>query len=140
MPGEIWCFVDFSDQYEGWQTHFEGSSITNTVFAVIENAYECENLTKDHADVINSGSMFTPIVKEIGSIDDDGDIEERTFYLADVESIVEPLCVIPDIGSEEIGRYLVVQPRRKWADNFVQWLNKPFVEDKNQMSDEEDDE
>ena len=67
-------------------------------------------------------------------LDNDNDVTGRTFYLADVESIVSPMCLIPDIGSVQKTRYLEVRPRRKWHEYFIAWLSKPHDDDEREMS------
>jgi hypothetical protein len=44
------------------------------------------------------------------------------FFLADVESIVDTACVVPDIGSDHINKYFLVTPRSEWSDLFQEWL------------------
>ena len=137
LAGEIWCFVDFRDQTEQFQLDFAGCRVTNSVYAVVESSYECPNLSKLGDRLINESEMFQPILKEIADVDRDRDIVERRFYLADVESIVKPLCVIPDVGSNQIGRYLIVKPRCEWSKLFAKWLSDPYKDDEDQMSDQE---
>ena len=119
LPGEIWCFVEFADRDEDFGGEFEGSIYSNNTYAVVESSQPCENLTEDHDGLINPGLMFSPFAKEIGKFDADGQVERRKFYLADVDSIVRPLCVIPDVGNEDRARYLVIKPRREWANSLI---------------------
>lgn len=68
----------------------------------------------------------------------DGGIEERQFYLADVEAIVSPVCVVPDISCVNKQRYFEVLPRKKWAVCFEKWLEAPFDEEEAEINTEED--
>ena len=47
--------------------------------------------------------------------------KHRKFYLANVESIVSPLCVVPDIGGKG-NRYFQVRPKAEWAQQFIAWV------------------
>ena len=51
-------------------------------------------------------------------------MQDRVFYLADVEAFVEPCCVVPDLGGPG-NRYFVLKPRNKWAKEFVRWIEDP---------------
>ncbi len=68
-----------------------------------------------------------PVLKEV-SFDADGDVVNRRFYLADVEAIMDPCAVVPDIGGPK-NRYFVVKPRNTWAKDFIQWINDPHTND-----------
>ena len=69
---------------------------------------------------LESSDLFIPFTKELGKKNKDGSVKERKFYLADVESIVSPLCVVPDVGTK--NGYFQVLPRSEWVDEFVAWL------------------
>ena len=132
LPAEIWCFVDLSDKPAGFSLKYGDCTIQPGVYAVVESS---------HYDRKADGSpnckseMFVPLIKEVGSVDDDGDILERKFYLADVESIVSPACVIPDVGCHKL-RYFEVLARNKWPDLFKTWLMTTHREDAEEMNSE----
>ena len=138
LPGEIWCFVDFSGESDDFQTDFGGCCLRNGVYAVIESTLPCPNLKEDGSSLLNDSDLFTPYIKSVKALYDDGTIADRQFYLADVEAIVDPLCVIPDVGSEDKCRYFVVAARNKWSDMFVKWLEAPHKGDEDEMSDYEE--
>ena len=49
------------------------------------------------------------------------------FYLADVEAIVEPIAVIPDLGGEP-NNCFVLRERKHWSRDFERWLEEPHLE------------
>ena len=87
--------------------------------------------------------IFGPIIKEVVKFDKTtGAIKERQFYLADVEAITSPICVIPDIGAKPCHRYLAVKPRDEWVEMFLLWLrddhNLDVMSDSDSESDSDD--
>ena len=135
LAGEIWCFVDLSEQIKAFRTEFAGCDVqSGSVYAVVESAEVDANLTRDHGALINDSNLCVPWNKMGVQLDNDNDVTGRTFYLADVESIVSPMCLIPDIGSVQKTRYLEVRPRRKWHEYFIAWLSKPHDDDEREMS------
>ena len=43
------------------------------------------------------------------------------FYLADVEAIVSPIAVIPDIGGNP-NDYFIIKDRETWRMDFISFL------------------
>lgn len=118
LPCEIWCFVDFSEAGDDFSFRFADCHVQRGVYAVIESS-SYEEIPE--YPVARESELFTPIIKE------------RQFYLADVESIVDTCCVIPDVGSPNHLRYFTVEPRRKWAALFVEWLMERHTDEKEEM-------
>lgn len=148
LPGEIWCFVDFSMEDEYWHAQFAGVELTSGVYAVIESADPCPNEAHPNDPFgwngkRNTSDLWTPYIKSTKLLNADGTIKERCFYLADVESIVHTACVIPDVGTADNGgryidnkcRYLMMTPRDDWSDLFISWLEAPHEIDEAEMSD-----
>ena len=71
--------------------------------------------------------IFIPYQKEVEATEKSGKVSKRRFYLADVNAIASPVCVVPDIGTK-LG-YFVVKPRSKWKDEFLEWLAAPHEHD-----------
>ena len=69
---------------------YRGIYIQPGIYAIIENAYFVEDEEEN-----NLSKIFVPILKEKGDFNVDG-AQQFKFYLADVESIVQPLAVILD--------------------------------------------
>ena len=137
LPGEIWCFVDLSEAPANFKTSFAGCNLTPGVYAVMESSKYCTNLD-DNGKEINYSEMFTPIVKEMPKPDsdddeNDGQLPDRKFYLANVESIVSTACVTPDIGSDNISRYFLLTPRKDWPKLFTTWLDQPHTHEAEEM-------
>jgi hypothetical protein len=152
LPGQIWCFViiDSDPQDEAGNDitiHHGGIEVVSGTYAVIENAkYDPRDSEKKKSDLfiaITKESKRRPQEKEQEAHENqannvqnqaNGDpknvveteeLWERTFYLADVESIASPLLVIPNIGGESGMEYLVMKPRCEWAGLFKRWLDQP---------------
>ena len=133
LPGEIWCFIDLQDlvgsiMVEGLDGEYE---VEAGIYAVIESS----NYRPPEVSTFASG-IFTPIEKEVKDMRN-GKTIKRQFYLADVESIVSPLCVVPDIGNTLADSfYFEVTPRSKWSEDFVAWLE---ADDDDEIDDDSDD-
>ena len=139
---EIYCFIDLRRAPTNFQCVVDGCTIEHAVYAVVESSRW--ELNEDN-EPNTSSELFKPLKKDI-ELDDDGQtIKKRIFYLAEVDSIVAPLCVIPDIGMDP-SRYYSVAPQEEWSTMFLDWLNSPWSRDKEEMdswdipSDEELDE
>jgi hypothetical protein len=136
LPGEIWCFVDFSDLPIACHFKFGENYVERGVYAVIESAvYEDQQpdyQVEDIASGERKSDFFRAIRKELGPIG------RPKFYLANVESIVDTACVIPDIGSDCCVRYFLVTPRREWSDHFIRWLNDTHKQDNEEMRDDDE--
>jgi hypothetical protein len=132
LPAEIWCFVDLSSVSDAFAMQFAGCHIQKGVYAVIESTRYVLN---NHGQPDTRSEMFFPLMKEVGSVKENGEIAERRFYLADVEAIVDTACIVPDIGSNKL-RYLQLKPRKEWADVFIEWLDRPHHYDEAMMKDD----
>ena len=64
------------------------------------------------------------------------EILSRKFYLANVEAIVGPCSVVPDVGGAK-NAYFQVKCCKDWAKLFVWWLEAPHREDVMEFSDDE---
>ena len=94
LPTHIWCFVELENMPTGAQRiEYGGVYLDNNVYAVVEAA-EYDDPEDNH----RLTDIFTPLTKEVGHTNAAGEVLERQFYLADVEAIVGPCIVIPDIG------------------------------------------
>ena len=150
LAGEIWCFVDLRKALANFSDKFADCHLQASVYAVIESSEYCPNQVlmpngqpqmdssgKNPVPVlINDSNMFTPIIKEGIIFNHEGHVAQRRFYLADVDSIVDPIAVIPDIGNTNRLRYFVVAPRDKWATNFMKWLDASHTIDRAEVEDE----
>ena len=98
-------------QYGGYD------GITPGLHAIVE----CADYVTTEIEIQRS-EIFVPILKEVGEIRQ-GRVTKLKLYLAEVEAIVAPLAVIPDIGGPPNG-YFVVRHHRQWQEDFVQWLRE----------------
>ena len=119
-PGHVMCFVDLTELYEEDAHTFQQSKVCSGVFAVIEWA-EAEEESDEW-----TSNLFIPINKRGKEEEESGKITERMFYLADVEAIVDPLVVVPDVNEAKPNRFFKLCPRKEWGDDFILWLEAPF--------------
>ena len=118
-PAHIWCFVSLQGLPTGRHgLTYGGTPLRDGVFAVVETA-----TVEANEDLIVKSDLMIPVCKEV-DLDEDGNVTNRTFYLADTEAFEDPCCVVPDLGGPS-NRYFVVKPRNQWADLFIAWLEDP---------------
>lgn len=133
LPCEIWCFLNLEDLDEDVEVEFGGITIQPGWYAVVESSEylteEVANARNIHRLDANKSDLFAPILKEVKAFDDDGMVVEQKFYLADVEAFVEPVVVVPDVGSHLKHKYFHVTPRKDWSEIFIQWLDMPHTLD-----------
>ena len=113
-PAEIWCYLDLRElPKRGIHVHWGGCQVKGAVYAVVEHAYWPD-------DANQRSDMFMRYRKDVR--ENDHGPPDRIFYLADVEAIEEPLCVVPDVGCVGGRDYFVVKPRGKWSNDFISWV------------------
>jgi hypothetical protein len=117
LPCEIWCFVDLTMLGDNNSVKIDDVVIQKGIYAVAECTQKPENTFMYDTN----SDMFKPIYKD-SHLDADNMFESRMFFLADVESIVDTACVVPDIGSDHINKCFLVTPRSEWSDLFQEWL------------------
>ena len=140
LPCEIWCFVDLSEVIpDGTTVPFRGLCLENAIYALVESA----DYVQDEAEIAKS-DFFMPIKKEVHSKDEDGNPTARSLYLADVEAFLEPVVVVPNVGSEDKCMYFQVKRRKTWANEFIKWVELPHnldeIEDSTDEEEEEEEE
>ena len=124
LPCHVWCFVDLTRLDSGTKSlQFGGANLKKNVYAVVETTSYDEN-----EEEIAMSDIFIPLHLDVEELDEDGNVVARQFYLADVEAIVGPCAVIPNIGGDKTS-YLQVKKREEWCEIFEQWLRKPHVDD-----------
>ena len=123
LPCLIWCFVTLEgldEKLDGDQGPKYGSiNLQDDTYAVVEYG----KWDVDKAEICMS-DLFVPFHKVLGH-------KKRRFYLAPVDAIVAPMCVIPDIGCHgRRNKYFQVKPRSQWSEMFKGWLEDPSELDK----------
>jgi hypothetical protein len=101
---------------------YDGNRLSNGTFAVVETT-KLDETGPNKDDELGRSDLMMPVLKE-ASFDMEGNVVKRRFYLADVEAILDPCAVVPDIGGPK-NRYFVVKPRNQWADDFITWISDP---------------
>ena len=151
LPGEIWCFVDLSDAPQDFSVMYADCNLRRGVYAVVESSTYCPNTQtiidpNDKRRVhkrnkrrlmvqINISELFVPLIKELAPAANYREViaDQKRFFLADVESIVSPLMVIPDIGSDNKHRYFHVLARNEWVQKFQLWVEQAHTHDVENM-------
>lgn len=132
LPCKLWGFVDLTELPAGRNGVEHGGlkHIPPGNYAIVESS---EYLEEEDGAV--TSELLEPILKEVGPIDNNGNVTDLCFYLADVEAIVDPLVVIPDIGGAP-NAYFVVKGRSEWRELFIKWLEAPHYHDDMQEEEE----
>ena len=123
LPCHLMGFVDLSALSDNFLFDCGGmSDIGKGIYAIVE----CANYISDEDEEIVS-EMFTSIRKEVSGYTGPY-ISHRKCYLADVEAIVGPVAVIPNLGAEP-NVYLEVKSRSSWASDFTKFLQSEHNSD-----------
>lgn len=132
LPAQIWCFVVLDGLPEGCDEKHGGVVLENATYAVVESAHWGTNQKE-----VAMSDIFIPLKKHVKKLDPaTGKVSERKFYLADVEAISDPMCVIPDFGGKVSTGYFQVKPRSEWVEDCIEWLN----DEDDEISESEDEE
>ena len=114
LPAKIWGFVDLSKLPDNNDLKYGGlEGVSPGYYAVIETAEW--NDTEE-----NTSELFRPIIKQVGKMER-GYVKKLRFFLADCESFVEPLVIIPDVGGPT-NAYFACKPKKHWREDFINWL------------------
>ena len=133
LPCHIMGFVDLSELPDNFSAKIGGSGLIYTgIFAIVEATKEVD----EGEDAVRS-DLFVPYEKIVGGFTGKF-VSHNKYYLADVEAIVGPAVVIPDVGGPT-NRYLHLKDRSKWKREFEKWLEQPGHLDVVYSSDEESD-
>jgi hypothetical protein len=124
-PAQIWGDVDLREIPHGRIVKIDDTnSVTHGVYAIVESTTYVEE-DQPLSDI------FIPLELDVTSRSAEGFVNSRKFYVVDVETFMDPLVVIPDIGTPD--QYLMMKPRATWADDFVSWIELPHRHDKIEM-------
>ncbi|CAB9525479.1 hypothetical protein SEMRO_1682_G290870.1 [Seminavis robusta] len=66
----------------------------------------------------------------------EGTLNERQFYIVDVD-FLDPITVIPNLGSDDPMEFLMMTPKQEWSQQFVDWIKAPHTVDKEEMKEPE---
>ena len=137
LPCEIWCFIDLTTLPDGVTVKHFGQRLDANVYALVESC----SYSQDEKDNLQS-DIFLPIKKYL-EVDANGQPQTRSLYLADVDAIVEPVVVVPNIGCEDKRSYFQVRSRAKWSEDFLRWVQEPHtldeIDEEEGVIDEEED-
>ncbi len=128
LPCQIWGFVDLRALSPEFHANYGYADLQPEIYAIVESA----SVLTGHTDGPNS-ELFVPLVKQVGGFTHDR-VSHFCFYLAEVESFVKPVVVVPNIGGET-NHYLMLKDREDWKLDFMDWL-----EDKEEIFEDSDNE
>ena len=114
FPCQIYAYIDLRKLPEN-----HDSGLKPGIIALVEKATISTSYTER-----NKSELFEPFYK-IMEYPDDGDKngkERKQMIYIDVKQIIEPICMIPDMGNKTPGAYLMITAKEEWADGFEQWL------------------
>ena len=115
LPNKIWGFVDLRGLPERNRLHYAGIWLKQGVYAVVESSIFVEDEERE-----GLSKIFVPITKVVGGMVQNM-VSQLKFYLADVEAIVQPIAVIPEIGGQT-NNYFYVKDQETWRKDFMDWL------------------
>ena len=123
LPCHLMGFIDLSDLPDDYEVDYRNYGVIGKgIFAIVEVA---QKVTEED-DTVRS-ELFVPYAKEVGGFTGKF-VSHNKYYLADVEAIVGPAALIPDIDGPA-NHYLYLKDRAKWRKDFERWLEKPSEED-----------
>ena len=133
LPCHLMGFVDLRGIPEDFSVSFEETGeLYAGIFAIVEAA---QKVTQEPGAI--RSELFVPYDKEVKGFTGRF-VSHNKYYLADVEAIVGPAALIPDIGGP-VNRYLHLKDRSKWKKDFTKWLEIPSTIDTVYSSDDESD-
>ena len=114
-----WALVHFEEEHQsgGSQEHYYPSK----VIGFIEIDGQKEAIIQSSLEPLEWSNVQTKILVGI-TLGNDFDI---SFVTVPIDSLVHPLCVIPDIGGEP-SRYFVVLPKSNWSRYFGDRINTNY--------------
>jgi hypothetical protein len=112
FPCKCWGFIDLSDlPVPRERINYGGlRDITPGVYAIVE----C-------AEVVDNVHELVYRIETECLTNNKGEVQNLKYYLADVEAIIAPAMVVPDVGGPE-NSYLAVVSPDEWASMFEDWL------------------
>ena len=125
--------MDLNDLPPNILMKLHGERVGKGIFAVVETAHEVEDLEELGSGIITCHRKDCQLRMQKGAV------LRQKFYLADVEAIVGPAVVIPDIGSED-DTFLQVSAPSEWTNCFADWLKTSQAEDAEEIKDTSDEE
>ena len=113
---------------EGKKVHYGGIQLEEGVYAVVESTKEVP-----FDDGLQKRDILFPLEKEVKCLNKQQVCRKKVFYLADTDAIVDPACVVPNIGGPS-NQYFCLHSRTGQAGHFLRWLrtkldDEMFIED-----------
>jgi len=127
-PAQIMGFLDLRGFPEGERVRLtNGKTVERGVYAVVESCLYVDELRPE-------SDIFRPLKLETTLINDAGSVAVRKFYVVEVDSFIDPIVVIPNIGAVPRCQYLLMAPRCEWAEDFKAWIGMPHELDEEEMA------
>ena len=135
FPAQIWGFVDLTDLPQDVELTLDigeeeiRPELSKNIFAIVESA-------TPYVEKSPKSDIWRPITLDTV---DTADGVKRYFYVVDVDTFVSPICVIANLGGP-IDEFLWMKARKEWREDFIEWLEAPVGEDRDQMEEIEEEE
>lgn len=127
LPNKVWGFVDLRSLPHNSGVSYGGlDNLLPAIYAVVENSEIVQYDDNDYSPLARS-ELFQVIRMEVSAMHNNQSIKNK-FYLADVDAIVSPAVVVPNIGGP-INEYLWLAERSEWHRLFTEWLDSPLQDD-----------
>ena len=129
LPNRLWGFLDLTELPPNSRIKYGGCErLSPAFYAIVESA----ELDPD-TDELSQCEIVHKYVTETAAAGNEVGLK---LYLADVEAILAPAMVIPDIGGKFNG-YLLVDERAEWGKKFEEYL-KENVGHQNESDEDEE--
>jgi len=131
LPNRIWGFVDLRALPTTSHINYGGlRNVQPNIYAIVESTSLVEQPNPDKVSAFKgplNTDLFRAITTEVGAMER-GFVTKLKFYLADVDAIVGPAVVVPDIGGANNG-YWWIRGKKSWHEYFIKWLEEPHYKD-----------
>ena len=117
LPCHIWGFVNLTSLPKDIAINYKSNTVERGIFAIVEIARPVVE-----EDEVQLSEIFSLYTKEIGGIIHEC-VSKMSYYLADVEAIIGPVIMIPDINGSP-NNYLRVKNMEIWGEDFMEWLEE----------------
>ena len=119
LPAQLRCFVDL----RGIPTHHTGK-YKPAIYMIVETVCRNEGAT----EVSIPSEIFVPYLKNKMRVT--GTTKWTAgMKILPLDTLIGPICVIPDLHNSHENAFLMVKPMTAWADQFSMWLNEDHTKE-----------
>jgi hypothetical protein len=119
LPAQLRCFVDL----RGIPTNHTGK-YKPAIYMIVETVRRNEGAT----EVSIPSEIFVPYLKNKMRVT--GTTKWTAgMKILPLDTLIGPICVIPDLHNSHENAFLMVKPMTAWADQFSMWLNEDHTKE-----------